>query len=124
MTAPEFLSKQAILGHNNRQLAAALGVPETSISNWSNGKREVPDYIAKHLELLAGDAIVHITFPISLTELFALSRLAEARKITVEALLVDLIRRALTPGLHLLPTAEATTKVAMVSGLPPPPLDH
>ncbi len=95
MTAEEFRHKQAILQLNNRSLGALLGVPETSISNWSSGKREVPIYIEKALALHVEQHFQKLPIPLTLQELFALDRLARSRGIGVEQLLFDIIRRTL-----------------------------
>lgn len=115
MTTDRFLFIQSdILGMNGKQLATLLGVSPSAVARWANGT-DIPDYIEKHLELLAADKLSHLSFPLTLTELFALSRLAEARHTTVEHLLVALIRRTIaTPPDNIvpLPLPEPSARVA------------
>lgn len=111
-----------LLKLNNTQLSELLAVPDTSISNWSKGKREIPDYIAKSLELHAAETLKTVRFPLSLTELFALSRLAEKNGQTIEALLVGLIRKAIAPATPF-PDTRITFPSAAAAPSPPDALD-
>ena len=88
--------KDQILKTNATALSRLLCVPDTSISNWSKGKRDIPDYIAKTLELHVAEKLKNTEIPLTLTELFALSRLAEKRGQTVDTLLLSLIKNAIS----------------------------
>ena len=97
MDATRFIYIQdTILALSGRDLAEKIGVDPASISGWRSGRRAIPDYIAKALQFHVAEKLKTITFPLSLTELFALSRLAEKRGCTIEALLCSLIRTAIT----------------------------
>jgi transcriptional regulator with XRE-family HTH domain len=91
MTNSEFRSIQEELGLSGRDLAEKLGVATSSVSQWRES-RTVPDYIARLMAFLKAEKDGRIQIPLTIPEMIQLSRAAEARGVTVEALLIDLIR--------------------------------
>lgn len=91
MTNSDFRRIQESLGLSGRDLAQKLGVTPSSVSHWRE-EREIPDYIARLMTYLQDEQIRELKIPLSIEEIIALSKAAEAKGITVEALLLDVIR--------------------------------
>lgn len=91
MTNSDFRRIQESLGLSGRDLAQKLGVTPSSVSHWRE-EREIPDYIARLMTYLQDEQIRELKIPLSIEEIIALSKAAEAKSITVEALLLDVIR--------------------------------
>lgn len=92
MTPAEFRHFQDnILEMSGKDLAKRLGVAPPAISRWRDD-REVPTYIIKLLDFLRAEKAAEIKLPMPLSYLVGLSRAAERRGTTVEALLLEIIR--------------------------------
>lgn len=91
MTNSEFRRIQESLGLSGRDLAQKLGVTPSSVSHWRE-EREIPDYIARLMTYLQDEQIRELKIPLSIEEIIALSKAAEQRGLTVEALLLQIIR--------------------------------
>lgn len=92
MTNEEFKKCQdKKLEMSGRELAKRLGVTPSSISHWRED-REVPPYIVKLLEFLCAEKDQKLLLPLSLDQLFGLSRAADRRGLTVQDLLLEVIR--------------------------------
>jgi transcriptional regulator with XRE-family HTH domain len=112
MTHTEFVRIQdEILKLTGREMAAKLGVAPPAISRWRDGSREIPDYIVHFLRYLEAEATGRLQIPLSLEEMIALSRAAEKRGITVESLLIQMIRGIIRqPTSYTAAAAEAADK--------------
>jgi transcriptional regulator with XRE-family HTH domain len=91
MTNDTFRRIQTALGLSGRELAEKLGVKPPSVSRWREDT-EIPDYIANLMQFLEAEATGKMQIPLSLSEMIGLSRAAEHRGLTVEALLLQIIR--------------------------------
>ncbi len=92
MTPAEFRHFQDnILEMSGKDLAKRLGVAPPAISRWRDD-RKVPAYIVKLLDFLRAEKAAEIKLPMPLAYLVGLSRAAERRGTTVEALLIEIIR--------------------------------
>jgi transcriptional regulator with XRE-family HTH domain len=91
MKNSDFCQIQQELGLSGRELAKKLGVTPSSVSQW-RVDREVPDYIARLMDFLRDEQIRKVKIPLTIEEIIALSKAAEERGMTVEALLIDVIR--------------------------------
>lgn len=125
MTNSEFSHAQRhILRLNGRELAARLGTTPASVSRWADSQ-PIPATIALLMDNLIAQALGTLTVPLMLPDLINLSRVAASRNISVEELLLELIRSASgpaypTPVVYTAPTGESL-KVA--EDPPPPPQD-
>lgn len=91
MTNEEFVSHQATLGLNNRQLAERIGADEGSVSKWRKNAA-IPEYIAGYIELLVAVHLKQLQLALTLGETLALSAKAEKAGMSVADYLVSLIR--------------------------------
>ena len=91
MTNDTFRRIQTTLGLSGRELAEKLGVGPPSVSRWREDT-EIPGYIANLMQFLEAEATGKMQIPLSLSEMIGLSRTAEQRGMTVEALLLQIIR--------------------------------
>jgi hypothetical protein len=118
MTNSEFSHAQRhILRLNGRELAARLGTTPASVSRWAD-TQPIPPTVALLMDNLIAQALGTLTLPLMLPDLINLSRVAAARNISVEELLLELIRNAThrPPVLYTAPLEE-TSKTAET---PPP----
>lgn len=76
---------------SGRELAKALCVTPSSISHWRDD-RPIPDYIVQLLTYIRAEKTSQMRLPLSMQEIIGLSRAADRRGITVESLLLELIR--------------------------------
>jgi hypothetical protein len=76
---------------SGKNLAEALGVTPSSISHWRED-REVPLYIVRLLDFLVAKKKGRLVLPLPFEQLIGLSRAAARRGITVEMLLLEIIR--------------------------------
>jgi hypothetical protein len=91
-----------VLKLSGKEFALLLQVDPASISKWRTENREIPSYIASLVEFRASERAGKLDIPLTLTDMVGLSRAAEARGITVEALLLQLIRAIIdTPAAGL-----------------------
>lgn len=81
-----------VLKLSGKEFALLLQVDPASISKWRTENREIPSYIASLVEFRASERAGRLDIPLTLTDMVGLSRAAETRGITVEALLLQLIR--------------------------------
>jgi transcriptional regulator with XRE-family HTH domain len=111
MTNSEFRRIQdQVLQLKGRDLAEKLGVATSSISHWRE-ERDVPEYIARLMTFLEAEKNGTIQIPLTIPEMIKLSRAAEARGITVEALLINVIRGIIKqPTSYTAAAAEAADK--------------
>lgn len=122
MTNQEFVFKQdTILAISGAELATLLGTTPASVSRWRKDF-PIPDTVANLLNFHVAEKLKTVPFPLSLTELFALSRLAEQRGQTIEELLVGLIRKAISPAKPS-PDTRLTFPSAAAAPSPPDDLD-
>jgi hypothetical protein len=122
MTNSEFSHAQRhILRLNGRELAARLGTTPASVSRWAD-TQPIPPTVALLMDNLIAQALGTLTLPLMLPDLINLSRVAAARNISVEQLLLELIRNVTDrqPVLYTAPLEE-TSKVAETP--PPAPED-
>ncbi len=122
MTNSEFSHAQRhILRLNGRELAARLGTTPASVSRWAD-TQPIPPTVSLLMANLIAQALGTLTLPLMLPDLINLSRVAAARNISVEELLLELIRNV-THRQTVLYTAplEETFKVAETP--PPAPED-
>jgi hypothetical protein len=122
MTNSEFSHAQRhILRLNGRELAARLGTTPASVSRWAD-TQPIPPTVALLMDNLIAQALGTLTLPLMLPDLINLSRVAAARNISVEELLLELIRNVThrQPVLYTAPL-EKTSKVAETP--PPAPED-
>ena len=97
MTNSEFSHAQRhILRLNGRELAARLGTTPASVSRWADSQ-PIPATVALLMDNLIAQALGTLTLPLMLPDLLNLSRVAAARNISVEELLLELIRGATHP---------------------------
>lgn len=98
MTNAEFLHAQKhILRLTGRELALRLGSTPASVSRWADSQ-PIPDTIALLMDRLVIEHLGKLVLPLPLEDLLHLSRAAASRGITVEALLLELIRSATETG--------------------------
>ena len=98
MTNEEFRDFQDNkLKMSGRELAKALCVTPSSISHWRDD-RPIPDYIIQLLTYIRAEQTSQLRLPLSMQEILGLSRAADRRGITVEALLLELIRGMVAPA--------------------------
>lgn len=88
MNSQEFITAQSTLGLNGAELAEKLGVDPASISRWRAGQK-IPDYIAKLMEKLSQEVVVHV--PLQL--LLDFSHAAEQQGLSFNALLLKALKR-------------------------------
>lgn len=84
--------QDSIFHLTGKEFAALLKVDPASISKWRTDNREIPDYIGSLIELLAAQKMGELQVMLPLNDLIGLSRAAEQRGMTVEALLLQIIR--------------------------------
>jgi hypothetical protein len=84
--------QDSIFHLTGKEFAALLKVDPASISKWRTDNREIPDYIGSLIELLAAQKMGELQLMLPLNDLIGLSRAAEQRGLTVEALLLQIIR--------------------------------
>lgn len=106
-----------VLKLSGKDFAALLQVDPASISKWRTENREIPSYIASLVQFRALEAEGNLQIPISLTDLIGLSRAAERRGITVEALLLQLIRGII--DVPVLAPKQKDYKPEVLDGPPP-----
>lgn len=112
MTNSEFREIQEKLGLSGRDLAQNLGVTPSSVSQWRDD-REVPEYIARLMRFLLDAQTRHLKIPLSIEEIIALSKAAETRGVTVETLLINVIRGIIKqPVSYTAAAAEAAAQPA------------
>ena len=120
MTNSEFSHAQRhILRLNGRELAVRLGTTPASVSRWADSQ-PIPATVALLMDNLIAQALGTLTVPLMLPDLINLSRVAASRNISVEELLLELIRSATYPSpvSYTAPTGDSQ-KVA--EDPPPPP---
>ena len=118
MTNDTFRRIQTALGLSGRELAEKLGVKPPSVSRWREDT-EIPDYIANLMQFLEAEATGKMQIPLSLSEMIGLSRAAEHRGLTVEALLLQIIRGVIRqPTSYTAAAAEAADKPAQKAAEP------
>lgn len=119
MTNSEFRRIQdQVLQLKGRDLAEKLGVATSSISHWRE-ERDVPEYIARLMTFLEAEKNGNIQIPLTIPEMIKLSRAAEARGVTVEALLIDVIRGIIKqPVSYQADAAKAADKPAQKAAEP------
>lgn len=118
MTNSEFSHAQRhILRLNGRELAARLGTTPASVSRWAD-TQPIPPTVALLMDNLIAQALGTLTLPLMLPDLINLSRVAAARNISVEELLLELIRSAThrPPALYTTPLDDP----AKATETPPP----
>lgn len=99
---------------SGRELAKALCVTPSSISHWRDD-RPIPDYIVQLLTYIRAEKTSQMRLPLSMQEIIGLSRAAGRRGITVEALLLELIRSMVEAP------AEGTIPITYTAGPEPAP---
>jgi len=99
---------------SGRELAKALCVTPSSISHWRDD-RPIPDYIVQLLTYIRAEKTSQMRLPLSMQEIIGLSRAADRRGITVEALLLELIRSMVEAP------AEGTTPISYTAAPEPGP---
>jgi hypothetical protein len=99
---------------SGRELAKALCVTPSSISHWRDD-RPIPDYIVQLLTYIRAEKTSQMRLPLSMQEIIGLSRAADRRGITVEALLLELIRSMVEAP------AEGTTPISYTADPDPVP---
>lgn len=103
MTNAEFVHVQdEILQLSGRELAEKLGVAPSAITLWRKepdaGGREIPEYIVTLLCYLQKEKLGTMSLTLTVSEISGLIRIAAARGLSFESLLVSLIRKAIAPG--------------------------
>lgn len=122
MTNSEFSHAQRhILRLNGRELAVRLGTTPASVSRWADSQ-PIPATVALLMDNLIAQALGTLTVPLMLPDLINLSRVAASRNISVEELLLELIRSASgpaypTPVVHTAPPSES---LKITEDQPPP----
>ena len=121
-----------VLNLSGKEFALLLQVDPASISKWRTENREIPSYIASLVEFRASERAGKLDIPLTLTDLVGLSRAAEARGITVEALLLQLIRgildcaptrpKAVSYKAELLDGTPASETLKVAEDPTPPPI--
>lgn len=110
MTSTEFIELQdSILRLSGKELAELLKCDPGSVSRWRKSERPIPSYIAQQMTMLVAEHLKTLKFPMSLDDLFALSRIAVADGISVEALMIRMIRSEVarsSPKVTPFPTEE------------------
>ena len=120
MTNSEFSHAQRhILRLNGRELAARLGSTPASVSRWADSQ-PIPPTVALLMHNLIAQALGTLTLPLMLPDLINLSRVASARNISVEELLLELIRTATYPS-PVSYTAPTRNSQKVAEDPPPPP---
>lgn len=98
MTNAEFVHVQdEILQLSGRELAEKLGVAPSAITLWRKepdaGGREIPEYIVTLLCYLQKEKLGTMSITLTVSEISGLIKLAAARGLSFESLLVSLIRK-------------------------------
>jgi hypothetical protein len=122
MTNSEFSHAQRhILRLNGRELAVRLGTTPASVSRWADSQ-PIPATVALLMDNLIAQALGTLTLPLMLPDLINLSRVAASRNISVEELLLELIRGA-THKKPIVYTAPDTQQSKVAEETTPPAED-